>query len=103
MQKKIYLNRVYIHSEKIVARLIEDELIIVPVEAGTFDAEFDYSLYSLKGIGRIIWEMLDKKITVQKLCSDLALEYNATNEIIKKDVIELLSDLLAKNIIAESV
>ena len=99
--KKIEPQKVYFPSEKVVARQIEDELIIIPIEADTFDAEFDYALYSLKDTGKNIWKKLDEKIPVEKLCSSLANEYDAPLDIITKDVIHLLDELLEKGIIIE--
>ncbi len=99
--EKIEFNKIYIPSDKVVARQIEDELIIVPIESGTFNAEFDYALYSLKSTGKDIWERLDKKITIKKICSELSEEYDAPENIIKKDVINLLDELFSKGIIVE--
>ncbi len=100
---KIDLNKTYVPSEKIVARNIEDELIIVPIESGTFNTEAEDSLYSLKGTGKSVWEKLDNQTSVKKLCSDLASIYNAPVATIEKDVKDLLNELLAKGIIIESV
>jgi len=97
--EKISLNHIYIPSKKVISRLIEDDLIIVPVESDTID--FDHSLYSLKDIGKEIWGQLNKKNTIKKLCHDLSLEYNASIEIIQKDVMELLTDLLDKGLIVK--
>ena len=98
---QIKLDKIYIPSEKIISRLIDDTLIIVPVETGTGSVDFDESLYSLEDIGREIWEKLGSKITVEKLCSDLTDKYNASLETILKDVIDLLKDLLEKGLIIE--
>lgn len=100
--EKIELNKIYIPSEKVVARQIEDELIIVPIESDTFNAEFDYALYSLKDTGKDIWKKLDKKMTIEKLCSDLADEYDAPVDIITKDALDLLGELFTKGLIIES-
>jgi hypothetical protein len=102
VNEKIDLNKIYVLSEKIVARQIEDDLIIVPIEAGNGTVDFDESLYSLEGTGRAIWEKLKDKTSVAVLCSELADEYDAPLDIIIKDVTELLGDLLAKGLIAES-
>lgn len=102
MTEKINLNKIYVPSGKIIARQIEDDLIIVPIEVGTGVVDFDDCLYSLEGTGREIWEKLKDKIILKTLCSDLAEEYDAPQDTIIKDVIELLEDLLAKGLIVES-
>jgi hypothetical protein len=101
MSVKIDLNKIYIPSEKIIARHIEDDLIIVPVEAGTGTVDFDESLYSLEGTGREIWENLKTKTNVEIICSQLADEYDAPLDTIIKDVTELLTELLIKGLIVE--
>ncbi|MDA3917428.1 MAG: PqqD family protein [Deltaproteobacteria bacterium] len=98
---QIELNKIYIPSKKIVSRLIDDTLIIVPVETGTGSVDFDESLYSLEETGKKIWEKLNSHITIQQLCSDLANEYNASKETITKDVTDLMQDLLKKGLIVE--
>ncbi len=102
MTEKIHLNKIYVPSEKIIARQIEDDLIIVPVEAGNGTVDFDESLYSLEGTGREIWEKLKNKDTVKDLCVGLAAEYDASIDTITRDVSDLLSDLLTKGLIVES-
>ena len=98
---EIKINKIYIPSEKIISRLIDDTLIIVPIETDLGCVDFDESLYSLEDIGKDIWERLRHKITVEKLCSDLTDKYNASLEIITKDVLDLLADLLEKGLISE--
>ncbi len=98
---EIQPEKIYVPSEKIVSRFIDDTLIIVPVETGTGSVDFDESLYSLEDTGLEIWNMLPRKITVKKLCAELAGKYNSSISKITLDVIELLEDLMKKGLIAE--
>lgn len=102
MNIKIDLTKIYLPSDKIVAREIDNDLIIVPVEVGNGMVDFDESLYSLEGIGREIWERLKKRESVEGLCAGLAKEYDAPLDIIIKDVTDLLGELLAKGLVVES-
>ncbi|MDA3790347.1 MAG: PqqD family protein [Desulfobacula sp.] len=97
--EKISLKNIYLPSEKVISRIIEDDLIIVPVESDTID--FDHSLYSLKDTGKENWERLNEKITLATLCQDLSQEYNTPMESIQKDVIELMEDLLEKGLVVK--
>ncbi len=97
--EKISLHNRYVPSKKVVSRLIEGDLIIVPVESDTID--FDHSLYALKDTGKEIWERLSQKITIKELCYDLSIEYNTSIELIQKDAMELLNDLLERNLIVQ--
>ena len=54
---EITLDLVCIPSEDVVARIIEGELIIVPLVSGIGD--MDDELYSMNGTGRAIWSRLD--------------------------------------------
>lgn len=101
MTTGIKLDKIYIPSEKIVSRVIDTNLIIVPIEGNNGCVDLDESLYALEDIGKDIWERLNQKITVEKLCADLILTYEAPLETITKDVIELLNDLLEKRLIVE--
>ncbi len=93
--------KIYVPSNKIISRMIDDTLIIVPVESGTGAVDFDESLYSLENTGREIWDRLDGKISVEKLCAELAEQYNAPLGTITLDVIELLEELMEKGLIVE--
>ena len=95
--EKLSVDQVYIPSDKIITRLIENELIIVPIEADTVD--FDHSLYSLTNTGRQVWQRLNRDTTVDMLCTDLCATYDASYETIVHDVLELLAELLERRLI----
>ena len=67
---------VYVPSDKIVAREIEGELIIVPLSAGIGDMEDD--LYTLNETGRAIWDKLDGKRNLESLIDELAAEFETS-------------------------
>ena len=102
MAEQIDLTKIYVPSDKIIARQIEDNIILVPFEVGTGTVGFDESLYSLEGTGKEIWEKLSEKLSVKSLCDQLSDNYDESVDIIVKDVIELLSDLFARGLIVES-
>lgn len=93
----IDMNAVYTPSPKLVTRVIEEEMIIVPIESGV--ADIDDALYSLNPTGRVIWEMLEQKRTVNDICFFLCDEYNASQEEIKTDLMDLLEELFNLNLI----
>lgn len=99
LSESIKMASIYTASDKIVARMIEDELLIVPIEEGI--ADFDDALYSLNNTGQAIWKLLEQKKSVTAICMDLAQEYDQTVEAIEKDVIDLLNKLLNMGIIVE--
>jgi len=91
------LKAIYKASDNIVARQIEDELIIVPIENNI--ADFDDAIFSFNETGRRVWDLINGELTIESICNLLASEYDSSLEEIKKDVCELTSKLLAANII----
>ena len=100
MDRKIHLNGVYIPSENIVARVIEDELIIVPLVAGIADMEEE--LFTLNDTGKAIWEKLDGKTSLRDIVGILSREYKASKGEIEEDVLGLAEELLKRQMIVEA-
>jgi len=88
---------VCIHSEDVVSREIEGELIIVPIASGIGDAEDE--LYTLNDTGREIWQQLDGKRTVREITADIAAHYNAPVDQITRDVLGLMTELSWRKIV----
>ena len=91
------LDGVYVPSQNIVARKIEGELIIVPLVAGMGDLEDE--LFSLNDTGKDIWEKLDGQRSLGQVVAELADEYTAEKEVIEKDVVGLLAELIKRGIV----
>lgn len=100
MKDVIDVDSVYLPSENVVARVIENEIIIVPLVAGIGDLEDD--LFTLNEIGRSVWEKLDGKKSVNEIAVELADEYDASVQEIEKDVIGFFEELLKRKIIDKS-
>ncbi|HEX9115131.1 MAG TPA: PqqD family protein [Anaerolineae bacterium] len=93
------LDAVYAPSEDVVARVIEGEIIIVPLAAGIGDLEDE--LYTLNDTGRAIWERLDGKTVLQAVIKDLAGAYQAAPDEIEGDVRGLVGELLRRRMIED--
>jgi hypothetical protein len=91
------LNVVYVPSDKIVAREIEDELIIVPLVAGIGD--MDDELYTLNETGKAIWSRLDGEKSLRTLAAELATEFSAPPGEIEKDVLGLMTELVRRKMV----
>ena len=100
MIKNADLNSVYIPSEDVVAREIEDTIIIVPIVSGI--ADVDDELLTLNETGKAIWKLLDGKLTLQEIVEILSKEFSASVEIIREDVLGLTSELIRRRIVIES-
>jgi len=96
----VRLDAVYIPSQDVVARVIEGELIIVPLVAGIGDLEDE--LYTLNETGRAIWARLDGATSLHAVAAALAEEYQATPGAIEADVLGLMGELLTRRMIVEA-
>ncbi len=99
MEAKISLDAVYAPSEDVVAREIEDELIIVPLVAGIGDMEDE--LFTLNETGSVIWERLDGQKNLKDVVEELSAEFDAAAEEITKDVIGFVEELLKRRMLVE--
>jgi len=99
MNNKADLHRIYIPSNDVVARVIEDELIIVPLVSGIGDMEDE--LYTLNEIGRSIWEKLDGKNNLIKVVAELTSEFDSSAEEVEKDVVGFVQELVKRKMLVE--
>jgi len=88
------------HSEDVVARMIEDELIIVPLVAGIGD--MDDELYTMNETGKAIWSRLDGEKSLRTLVEELATEFVASPGEIERDVLGLMTELTRRKMVVVS-
>jgi len=100
MSTSVSIHAAYVPSEDIVARVIEGELIIVPLVAGIGDLEDDLS--TLSETGRAIWDRLDGQRTLQDVVDELAAEYDADPKRITRDVLGFVGELVRRGILVEA-
>lgn len=93
----ISLDLIYVPSEDVVARIIEDELIIVPLVAGIGDS--DDELYTMNETGKAIWTRLDGKKTLGNIASELVDEFDSVPEVIEHDVLGLIGELVRRKMV----
>ena len=91
------LTKSYIPSDGVVARMIEGELVIIPISSGIGDLEDD--MYTLNETGVAIWDKLAPGKSLEALIDELCREYDAEMASISQDVIGLLEELLNRKII----
>jgi hypothetical protein len=96
MPVKPDLDAVYVPSPDVVARTIEGELIIVPITSGVGDLEGE--LYTLNETGRAVWDRLDGR-SLRAVVSALAEEFEAAAEVLEKDAVGLVGELLQRSIV----
>jgi hypothetical protein len=100
MEARVYLNKIYVPSEDVVAREVEGELIIVPLVSGIGDIEDE--LYTMNETGKAIWDRLDGKRTLRDVIKGLSDEFEASSEQIERDVIGLVKELVKRRMLVEA-
>lgn len=99
--KKIQVNidSAYVPSDDIVARKIEDEIIIVPLVSGIGDMEDE--IYTLNETGKAVWEKLDGQKSLKDIAKELIVEFEAPEGEIEKDVVGLVKELHKRKMVVE--
>jgi hypothetical protein len=87
------------HSEDVVAREIEGELILVPLTSGVGDLEDE--LFSLNETGCEIWRRVDGKSNLGEIVTALVETYEAEAGEIERDVIGLTEELIRRRMLIE--
>ena len=99
MESNVRLDAAYTSSEDVVAREIEDELIIVPLVAGIGDMEDE--IFTVNETGRAIWDRLDGQKSLRKLVEELSVEFGASSGEIAEDVMGFVGELLRRGMVVE--
>jgi hypothetical protein len=99
MENVVDFSDVYAPSDDVVVREIEGENLIIPIASGVGDMEDE--LYSLNESGKIIWDKLDGKKTLDQVAIDIIDEYEDAEKEIKDDVINFVTELVKRNILVK--
>ncbi len=98
MKTSVTMETICLPSEDVVARVIEGDMIIVPLVAGIGDA--DDELYTLNETGQAIWQRLDGTNTLGRVAAELAEEFSSPAAQIKTDVLGFASEMIKRGILA---
>ncbi len=99
MGTEVSLDSVYIHSEDVVARDIEGELIIVPLASGIGDMEDE--IYTLNETGRAIWSRLNGQRLLD-VAKSLEADFEAEPGQIEWDVTGLVGELFKRRMVVRA-
>lgn len=84
-------------SDNVVARTIEDEVIIIPLVAGIGDEEDE--LYTLNETGQAIWQELDGQRTLREVAASLARRFDGKPGELEVDVLAFATELTRRGIL----
>jgi hypothetical protein len=74
-----------------VSNRLGDEVAILELQKGIY--------YGLNPTGARVWELLQQPITVRAIYDALLAEYDVDPELLHRDVLALVNDLLAQDLI----
>lgn len=83
-------NKVTIPSHVLVNQ-IDDEIVILDLASGTY--------FGLNPIGAQIWDFLREGKTLAETCQAMLQKYDVTPHEIERDVVNLITTLLSKNLV----
>jgi len=71
--------------EQVIAQKASNDFLLFNMDDGNY--------YSLNDIGGRIWELCDGNHSVSQLVAAIAAEYDASAEVLEKDIVELVEGL----------
>jgi len=99
MKKHFTKDAVYAVSDGVVARKIENEIILIPINIDIREKEND--LFTLNPAAQVIWRRLKGKKSLKDIIADLSAEFNSPARVIEKDVIALVKELLKRKLLVK--
>ncbi len=84
------LNNIYQQNNNCVAREVDDEIVIVPVQDNL--AEMDY-LYTLNETAAFIWNQLDGKRTLDEIAQIMTENFDVDYETAAIDVLKTIKEI----------
>lgn len=94
-----YKRKRFKKSSQVVERLIDEEVIIVPVNSNLSRQD---SIYNLDASGAKIWQMLNGKNTVAKIIDYMVENMDVAAQQAERDLVEFLNDLESIEAVEES-
>ncbi len=83
-------------EEGFVTRNIAGETIIVPIRGGVGDLD---AIFTLNGTGTMVWQLLDRALTMDEMAREIALEHEVPREEAAQDLSDFLTTLEGRGLI----
>jgi hypothetical protein len=85
------VQQLFTRARSVISRVASGETLIVPVRGKVGSLA---SIYSLKGTGSFLWELLDVPRALPGLVARVEREFGVTQEQAQRDVTQFLDDML---------
>lgn len=79
-------------AAQVMAREVGNETVILDLASGTY--------YGLDPVGARIWQLLADGNTLGQACDTMLLEFDATREVIERDLLVLVESLRERNMVS---
>src|SRR5215468_5388694 len=89
-------DQMLVRSQSVVARVIAEETLIVPIRGKVGDLA---SIYSFNGTGTLIWKLLESPKSVAELAENVADEYDVDPVQAERDVCTFVNEMKAVGLI----
>ena len=99
MSSTTTLSSIVVRSEDVVSRLIDNQVLIIPLTSGMANA--DDSLYTLSPTAQDIWDLLDGERTLLEVIEILSAKYNGNNETLQEDVLGFVHEMLSEKLVRQ--
>ena len=99
MEEKLDLAGIYMPSEDVVARQIQEEFVIIPITAGVGDLEDE--IFSLNDSAKAVWGRLDGKRSLKQIAGELVEEFEGNSQEIEEDILGITEELLKRKMLVE--
>jgi len=81
-------------SPEAIAKQVGDEIVILHVGNGTY--------FGLDAVGSRIWQLMAERKSPSEICEAVLEEYDVSREDLERDIIALIKDLVAQDLISTS-
>jgi coenzyme PQQ biosynthesis protein PqqD len=81
-----------VRRQRVLVQTADDQMMLLDLDGGMY--------FALNDVGARVWELCDGTRTVAEISSLLANEYDAPATMIDDDVLELLGELAAEQLVA---
>lgn len=81
------------HAKCVAWRKVEDEVVILNLETSVY--------YSLNETGSLVWELIGKGLSAEKIAEEVADVYKQSLKTVKKDVDDIIKKIRKEDLITD--
>jgi len=99
MESKIKadLDTIYTPAKDIVAKEIQKEFVLIPIKDNVVDMENKF--FKLTETAKAMWDKMSPGKNLKEIARELSMEYEAPLELIERDLLLLVEDLLNRRML----